>query len=149
MNAATASPRSFDARNAAFHTATKRSASAMRCPSANWRTCFTPCTTRPGFAAISRAGARRRLSYVLVPWLTGGLVFLFRLTSLRDLTNDHYMHLSWAQQVLLGSLPGRDFVDPGMPLAWGLSAIGQALSAGPFSEAVLSCAMFGLTAAIR
>lgn len=85
---------------------------------------------------------------VVVPWLVGGLVFIFRLSSVRGLTNDHYMHLSWAQQVLLGMLPGRDFVDPGMPLAWGASALGQALAPGPFSEAVLSTAMFGITAAL-
>jgi hypothetical protein len=25
------------------------------------------------------------------------------------LSNDHYMHLAWAQQLLFGELPGRDF----------------------------------------
>lgn len=83
-----------------------------------------------------------------LPTITGALVFLFRLTSLNDLTNDHYMHLSWSQQILFGLLPGLDFVDPGMPLAWGTSAIVQALAPGPFSEAVFSSAMLGVTAAL-
>jgi hypothetical protein len=46
----------------------------------------------------------------------GVLAFGFRLINVRDLPNDHYMHLAWAQQLLFGELPGRDFVDPGMPL---------------------------------
>jgi len=58
------------------------------------------------------------------------------------------MHLAWAQQVLFGLLPGLDFVDPGMPLAWGVSAIVQAVSPGPFSEATLSAAMLGITAGL-
>jgi hypothetical protein len=45
----------------------------------------------------------------------GVLAFGFRLITLRDLTNDHYMHLAWAQQLLFGQMPGGDFVDPGMP----------------------------------
>lgn len=85
---------------------------------------------------------------VLTTCLVGALVFLFRFSSVIDLTNDHYMHLSWAQQVLLGELPGRDFVDPGMPLAWGASALFQAMFRGPFSEIVLSALMFGVTAAL-
>lgn len=88
----------------------------------------------------------RRVS-AIVPWFVGGLVFAFRLLSFRDLTNDHYMHLAWAQQVLFGLLPGRDFVDPGMPLAWGASALAQAIAPGPLPEAVLSAAMLGVAAA--
>ncbi len=82
------------------------------------------------------------------PWLVGGLVFVFRLSALRDLPNDHYMHLAWAQQVLFGLLPGLDFVEPGMPLALGASAIVQAIAPGPFWEAALSATLFGVTAAL-
>ena len=78
----------------------------------------------------------------------GLLAFGFRLIDLRDLSNDHYMHLAWAQQVLFGEVPGRDFVDPGLPLMYTLSAFVQWLSPGPFSEAVLSCALLGVAAAI-
>ena len=78
--------------------------------------------------------------------LIGVAAFAFRLLSQRGLSNDHYMHMAWAQQVLLGDLPGRDFVDPGMPLAYGLSAVAQWLMPGPFSEVILSSAMLGLAA---
>jgi hypothetical protein len=78
----------------------------------------------------------------------GLLAFAFRLITLRDLTNDHYMHLAWAQQVLFGQVPGRDFVDPGMPLMYTLSAVIQWLWPGPFSEAVLTCVLLAVAAAI-
>jgi len=83
-------------------------------------------------------------------WLTtaalGVLAFGFRLVTLRGLSNDHYMHLAWAQQLLFGELPGRDFVDPGMPLTYTLSAIVQHLSPGPFSEGVLTCVLLAVAA---
>jgi hypothetical protein len=103
----------------------------------------------PSPAPSSRFGFLPRLRpEVVAPTVVGALVFLFRAASLRDLTNDHYMHLAWAQQALFGLLPGLDFVDPGMPLAWAASAIVQALTPGPLSEAVFSSAMFGITAAL-
>lgn len=83
-------------------------------------------------------------------WLTasalGVLAFGFRLVTFRGLSNDHYMHLAWAQQLLFGELPGRDFVDPGMPLMYTLSAIVQRLSPGPFSEGVLTCVLLAVAA---
>ena len=77
----------------------------------------------------------------------GVLAFGFRLINVRDLPNDHYMHLAWAQQLLFGELPGRDFVDPGMPLTYLISAVVQTISPGPFSEAVTCCIMLALAAA--
>jgi len=76
------------------------------------------------------------------------VAFGFRLITVRDLSNDHYMHLAWAQQILFGDVPGRDFVDPGMPLMYVLSAIVQWLFPGPFSEAVLSSALLAAAAAV-
>jgi len=90
------------------------------------------------------ADRRRLIRSVAVA--VGVVAFGFRLTTLRDLTNDHYMHLAWAQQVLFGQLPGRDFVDPGMPLMYTLSAIVQWIWPGPFSEAALSCVLIALAA---
>ena len=61
------------------------------------------------------------------PWSIAAAIFVlafgFRLINVRDLPNDHYMHLAWAQQLLFGEMPGRDFVDPGMPLTYALSAL--------------------------
>jgi hypothetical protein len=57
------------------------------------------------------------------------------------------MHLALAQQVLLGDVPGRDFVDPGMPLTYSLSAVVQYVWPGPFSEVVLTSGLLALGAA--
>ena len=49
------------------------------------------------------------------------------------------MHLAWANQVLAGELPVRDFVDPGMPLTYLASVAAQLLlGRGAWAEAVLS-----------
>ena len=88
----------------------------------------------------------RRRTVRTIAVAMGMLAFGFRLVTLRDLTNDHYMHLAWAQQVLFGELPGRDFVDPGMPLMYTLSALVQQVWPGPFSEGVLTCALLGVAA---
>lgn len=36
--------------------------------------------------------------------------------------NDHYVHVARARQMLLGALPVRDYVDPGLPLTYAVSA---------------------------
>lgn len=87
-----------------------------------------------------------RLAYVAaVP--VAVFAFLFRLLTLRSLPNDHYMYLAWAQQLLLGELPERDFVDPGIPLQGVLSAAGQALAPGPATEGTVTITMLALAAA--
>lgn len=83
----------------------------------------------------------------MIAALVAGGVFAFRLLAQGQLTNDHYMHLALAQQVLLGEVPGRDFVDPGMPLMYSLSALVQYFWPGPFSEVVLTSGLLGLAAA--
>src|SRR5262245_28984802 len=90
----------------------------------------------------------RRRTVRLTAAALGVVAFGFRLVTLRGLSNDHYMHLAWAQQLLFGQLPGRDFVDPGMPLMYTLSAIVQHLSPGPFSEGVLTCALLAVAASV-
>src|SRR5262245_37337217 len=57
------------------------------------------------------------------------------------------MHMAWAQQLLFGELPGRDFVDPGMPLAYAISALAQWMRPGPFTELFLCAALMGIAAA--
>ncbi len=92
-------------------------------------------------------GGRSRIEKWHIAAAIGVLAFGFRLINVRDLPNDHYMHLAWAQQLLFGELPGRDFVDPGMPLTYLISALVQTISPGPFSEAVTCCIMLALAAA--
>ena len=70
----------------------------------------------------------------------------FRLAAFNGFENDHFMHLAWSQQLLLGEWPGRDFVEPGMPLVVGLSALAQLIWPGFLSEALLSIAMVGIAA---
>ena len=88
----------------------------------------------------------RRRTVRLTAAALGVLAFGYRLVTLRGLSNDHYMHLAWAQQLLFGQLPGRDFVDPGMPLMYTLSAIVQHAWPGPFSEGVLTCVLLAVAA---
>ena len=57
---------------------------------------------------------------------------LFRLAAFNGFENDHFMHVAWGQQLLFGDWPGRDFVEPGMPLVVALSALAQAGLAGIF-----------------
>jgi hypothetical protein len=89
-------------------------------------------------------------SYVSFPagWLAATAIALltvaYRLLALRNLPNDHYMHLLWADELLSGHLPGRDFVDPGMPLTYALSAAVQAVWPTPFADAVLWTALLAL-----
>lgn len=47
---------------------------------------------------------------------------VWRLLAFTGFTNDHYAHLGLAQQMLLGDRPVRDFVDPGWPLTYLISA---------------------------
>ena len=59
-------------------------------------------------------------------WVAAASVFLFALLwqflTYNGFPNDHYFHVARARQMLLGELPVRDFVDPGAPLQYVLSA---------------------------
>jgi len=73
---------------------------------------------------------------------------LFRfLTS--SFNNDHFVHLTAAQQILFGDWPTRDFIDIGRPLQIVASAVPQRLLGHTlFAEAVLVSAAFGVAAAL-
>ena len=78
-----------------------------------------------------------------------GLVVSLRFLSLTGFPDDHYVHLTGAQQMRHGAWPSRDFVDLGAPLTYGASAAAQAVfGEGQLSEAVLMAAAFGAAAAI-
>jgi hypothetical protein len=63
---------------------------------------------------------------VLGPAILFVALFLFRIAT-ASITNDDYLHLSTAQQVVLGAVPVRDFLDPGELLFYSTSAAGQVL----------------------
>jgi hypothetical protein len=77
------------------------------------------------------------------------LTVLYRLLTFVGFTNDDYMHLAYAQQVLLGEWPVRDFEDQGMPLMYLTSAAAQLVGGNTIgSELVVASIAFGLGAAL-
>lgn len=73
----------------------------------------------------------------------------FRFLAMNGFSNDHFLHLAGAQQMLFGDWPTRDFADPGLPLMYGASALAQVLLGHTlFAEAVLVSVAFGLAAAL-
>lgn len=108
---------------------------------------------RPGRPRVSvevlagSAAARKRRV-----WLGAAAAFLLT-AFIRFLpitfSNDHFVYLAPAQQMLSGEWPSRDFVDPGTPLMYAASAAAR-LAIGPplVAEAAVVCAAFGLAAAM-
>lgn len=81
--------------------------------------------------------------------LLGVLCFIYRYLTYRGFNNDHYVHLARARQMLLGDLPIRDFLEPGLPLVSVLSAVLQAIFGRTLiPEAVLSFGCLGAAAAL-
>jgi hypothetical protein len=71
-------------------------------------------------------------------------LFLFRLAT-ASVTNDDYLHLSTAQQVVLGGVPVRDFLDPGELLFYSTSAGAQLLlGRSMLSEVLLDASLLSL-----
>ena len=63
---------------------------------------------------------RRLLTAIAIMMATAA--FAWRFLTFNGFTNDHYVFLALAQQVLLGEWPIRDFIDPGEPLTYLVSA---------------------------
>jgi hypothetical protein len=85
---------------------------------------------------------------VLIVLFLGTALFRF-MTLANGFTNDHYLHLASAQQMLLGDWPTRDFLDPGLPLMYGASALAQALLGRTlFAEAMLVVIGFAAAAVL-
>lgn len=93
-------------------------------------------------------GLTRTLLTAVVALALGLTTFLFRFLSFNGFANDHFVHLSTAQQLLLGQLPVRDFVERGMPLMSALSAVAQVLAPGLEAELVLVATGFAVAATV-
>jgi hypothetical protein len=90
--------------------------------------------------------ARRRLAGAAT---LGVVVFAYRYLSFEEFANDHFVHLAEAQQMLLGALPVRDFVERGIPLMAALSAVGQMLlGEGLRAELIVIAVAYGLAASL-
>ena len=79
-----------------------------------------------------------------------GLVTIaYRYLSFTDFANDHFVHLSVAQQIAMGDLPVRDFVERGLPLTPLISAAGQVLlGEGLRSELWVIAIAYGIASAL-
>jgi hypothetical protein len=55
------------------------------------------------------------------------LTAAWRFLTFTGFNNDHYIYLAGAQQIVFGEWPIRDFVDPGWPLMYGVSAVARML----------------------
>lgn len=64
-------------------------------------------------------------------------------------TNDHFLYLAGAQHVLYGEWPTRDFLDPGLPLMFVVSALAQVMAGRTlFAEAVVVALAFAAAATL-
>ncbi len=88
-------------------------------------------------------------------WAPAAAMFLVALVwqflTYNGFPNDHYFHVARARQMLLGELPIRDFVDPGAPLQYVLSAASRWLfgdTAGPELLVVASGVAVGAAATV-
>ena len=78
---------------------------------------------RLGISSIVLRQSSIAASAIGVALLTAGWRFL----TFTGFNNDHYIYLAGAQQIVLGDWPIRDFVDPGWPLMYGVSALARLL----------------------
>src|SRR5687768_16907345 len=104
---------------------------------------------RPGSRWAGRAlrlardgvGAMTRVAGLVILFV---VLFLFRLAT-ASITNDDYLHLSTAQQVVLGAVPVRDFLDPGELLFYSTSAAAQwLLGRSVLSEVLLDAVLLSM-----
>ena len=90
--------------------------------------------------------SRRTLLIAVLPVpLTMAYRFITLDGPLAGFTNDDFVHLARAQQIVLGELPVRDFPEVGMPLTEALSAAAQGLGGQRLlSEFVLAAGLLGV-----
>jgi hypothetical protein len=89
-------------------------------------------------------------AYAVVLAALFGFTALFRFLHLKDgFPNDHFLYIAGGQQILYGDWPTRDFLDQGLPLMYGASALAQLLLGRTlFAEAVLVALAFALAAVL-
>ena len=107
----------------------------------------------PETAVIGDVPAQRDVSGLAATVAAGTLVFgltaCLRFLASAGFTNDQFVTLAAAQQILFGEWPTRDFLDAGAPLSYATSAGAQLVfGRNLFAEAILVAAAFGLAATL-
>lgn len=96
---------------------------------------------------LARRLVRLTVALALTIW-----AFLFRFVDPEGphggLTDDHFFYVVRGWQMLFGQLPVRDFVDPGAPLTFALSAAAQWIDRGTVSEMALSASLLAIGAGL-
>jgi hypothetical protein len=88
-------------------------------------------------------------SPLLLAVVTGLAAGAFRFLATTGFPNDHFVTLTRAAQMLYGDWPVRDFVDPGLPLMYAVSAVMQAVGGRTlYPEALLVAAAYGISAGL-
>ena len=78
-------------------------------------------------SSLPTTGRRSELPMFAAALAAALLAAAWRVLTFHGFNNDHYIYLAGAQQMVLGEWPVRDFVDPGWPLMYALSAVARAL----------------------
>jgi hypothetical protein len=98
---------------------------------------------------MERPTARVKVGTFAASFTVFALTAALRFLALVRFTNDEYIGLAGAQQMLFGEWPTRDFMDPGLPLAYAASAAAQLVFGRTlFAEAMLTSLALGLAAAL-
>ena len=114
------------------------------------RPALASATLKQGLLATWFETARRRVTWPLVIAAVAAFcgTLVWRFMTFTGFTNDHFVHLALAQQVLLGECPVRDFADQGWPLMYLLSAGAWRLAGDTLvTEWAIAAAGFALGAA--
>src|SRR5438132_7155429 len=98
--------------------------------------------------SLSGSGSRSRYLDAVAALMLGSFAFAYRYLSFERFPNDHFVHLSRAQQIVMGALPVRDYSEYQAPLAAMASAWAQLIfGPGLRSELWLVCGAFAIAAA--
>ena len=103
-------------------------------------------------AVAAEARSTTRVTHVPVV-VIGTVMFAFivalRFLATTSYSNDEYVSLAGAQQMLFGEWPTRDFLDTGGPLMFTVSAVSQLIfGRNLFAEAMLTAVAFSLAAVL-
>jgi hypothetical protein len=99
-------------------------------------------------SSLPTTGRRSELPVFAAALAAALLAAAWRVLTFHGFNNDHYIYLAGAQQMVLGEWPVRDFVDPGWPLMYAVSAVARALLGRALGvELLVVCCAFAIGAA--